>query len=475
MTEMYAPETATLEFTSCLYDGLERSARLGKPIVVSVTEPVALFDPIDVYKRAAPLADGRAFWSLPGGTFALVGLGIAHEIDTVESSRFRQAAADWRYLLTGAIVEGSRGLPGVGPLVLGGFAFDSNRPTTALWQGFPHARLVLPKLMYTRSKQGCWLTRNVMVDPDTDVEFEALTLNALSGDVEEGFSRPGIGSGYQNGHNKSAVRELMRAEEWQGLVRDAVGTIRRGELEKVVLARAVELDAPEAFEETRALRYFSEHAPGTYQFAFAREGACFLGATPEQLVRVRHKKLKTMSLAGSAPRGATPEQDREFGDALLASAKDRNEQEIVVRAMREGLGETCDKLHMSETPALLKLGSIQHLITRFDGTLANGYSVLDLVERLHPTPAVGGRPRDAALEWLREREGLDRGWYAGAVGWMDQNLEGEFVVAIRSALLRGKQATLFAGCGIVADSDPEREYAESALKLRPMLAALNAP
>lgn len=476
MTEMYAPVTPTLEFTSCLYHGLERSARLGKPIVVSVSEPVESFDPIDVYERAAPLAEGRAFWSLPGGTFALVGLGIAHEIDTVESSRFRQAAADWRYLLTGAIVEGSRGLPGVGPLVLGGFAFDSNRPTTPLWAGFPHARLVLPKLLYTRSKNGFWLTRNVVVDAETDVEFEALALNALSRELDEKVAHPERARSGRNGHggSGSAVRELMPAQEWQSLVKDAVETIRRGELEKVVLARAVELDAPEGFEETRALGYFSEHAPGTYQFAFAREGACFLGATPEQLVRVRHKKLKTMSLAGSAPRGATPEEDREFGEELLASAKDRNEQEIVVRAMREGLGETCATLHMSETPALLKLGSIQHLITRFDGTLANGYSVLDLVERLHPTPAVGGRPRDAALDWLRECEGLDRGWYAGAVGWMDQDLEGEFVVAIRSALLRGKQATLFAGCGIVADSDPEREYAESALKLRPMLAALSA-
>ena len=160
---------------------------------------------------------------------------------------------------------------------------------------------------------------------------------------------------------------------------------------------------------------------------------------------------------------------------MLASAKDRNEQEIVVRARcAKCSGDTCVQPQMSANPTLLKLASIQHLVTRFSGTLANGYSVLDLVERLHPTPAVGGRPRAPRLAWLREHEKLDRGWYAGAVGWVDQNFEGEFVVAIRSALLHQNQATLFAGCGIVADSVPEHEYAESALKLKPMLAALGA-
>jgi len=248
--------------------------------------------------------------------------------------------------------------------------------------------------------------------------------------------------------------------------------IRRDELEKVVLARAVQLDAHLPFDAAGALEYFSQHAEGTYQFAFARENDVFLGATPEQLARVRDGKLVTIGMAGSRPRGATLEQDNQIGNELLASTKDRIEQEIVVRAMREVLGDTCVQLQMSSIPTLLKLNSIQHLITHFSGTLSNGYSLLDLVERLHPTPAVGGRPRAASMQWLREHERLDRGWYAGAVGWMDRNLEGEFVVAIRSALLHGNQATLIGGCGIVGDSEPEREYAESALKLKPMLAAL---
>jgi isochorismate synthase len=163
-----------------------------------------------------------------------------------------------------------------------------------------------------------------------------------------------------------------------------------------------------------------------------------------------------------------------LGEQLLASAKDRHEHEVVVRTVVEALGPLCDQLDVGATPSLLKLGNVQHLYTPVTGHLCSACTLLNVVERLHPTPAVGGRPREAALALIREREGFDRGWYGGPVGWIDQRGEGEFAVAIRSALLHGTQATLFAGCGIVADSDPEREYAEAALKLKPMLSALGA-
>lgn len=466
---MIYQETLTDEFFAALRMGQQESLQRVKPIVVSVTERIDAFEPLDILENSAALTNARAFWMQPNGELTLVGLGVAYAIESVESLRFRQAAADWRSLMAGAIVEGSRGLPGTGPLLLGGFAFDAQQPTTALWKNFPHARLALPKLLFTKTKNEFWLTRNVVVDAEADISFEALMLNEFAQAVTEFLEKE-----TRVLQNEIASRELVTAREWQNIVARAIQTIRRGEMEKLVLARAVQLTGAHAFDASRALRYFSKHAPTTYQFSFAQNEDCFLGATPEQLVRVRDGKLETMGLAGSMPRGATREQDEQFGNELLASAKDRNEQEIVVRAMREVLGDTCVQLRMSATPTLLKLGSIQHLMTRFNGTLANGYSVLDLVERLHPTPAVGGRPRAAALQWLRENEQLDRGWYAGAVGWMDANLEGEFVVAIRSALLQENRATLFAGCGIVADSIPEREYAEAELKFKPMLAALQS-
>lgn len=179
-----------------------------------------------------------------------------------------------------------------------------------------------------------------------------------------------------------------------------------------------------------------------------------------------------MALAGSAPRGSTPEEDRRLGEGLQVSAKERIEHAIVVDALRAALADIAPRVVVSSVPELLKLQNVQHLRTRLAVELTHPRTVLELVERLHPTPAVGGLPRDAALGWIAEREGLDRGWYGGPVGWVNRRGEGEFAVAIRSALLRGEEALLFAGCGIVADSDPDQEYAESWLKLQPMLSAL---
>jgi isochorismate synthase len=209
-------------------------------------------------------------------------------------------------------------------------------------------------------------------------------------------------------------------------------------------------------------------------FAVVRGGRWFLGATPERLVRVRHGEVSAMALAGSAPRGQSPEDDRRFGEALLASAKDRVEHAIVVEMVRHSLSGACDAVSVAEAPALLKVSNVQHLHTPIAARLRGGSTIFDLIERLHPTPAVGGVPRAAALDWLRRREGLDRGWYAGPIGWIDGRHEGEFAVAIRSALLSRDEALLYAGCGIVAGSDPDAEYGESQLKLRAVLAALGA-
>jgi isochorismate synthase len=179
-----------------------------------------------------------------------------------------------------------------------------------------------------------------------------------------------------------------------------------------------------------------------------------------------------MCLASTIRRGETAEQDRLLGEALLNNPKERAEHDVVVRALRSGLAELCEEVAPIGTPVLLKVRNVQHLLTTIVGRVTEGRDLLDLVERLHPTPAVGGAPRERALALIRSIEQLDRGWYAGPIGWLDARGEGEFSVALRSALLRGAEASLFAGCGIVADSDPAAEYEESRWKLRPVLAAL---
>src|SRR5438105_1618902 len=180
----------------------------------------------------------------------------------------------------------------------------------------------------------------------------------------------------------------------------------------------------------------------------------------------------TMALAGSIARGATPAEDQALAEKLLRDRKERAEHAVVVGALRDGLAQVSTRVIADAEPRVQKLANVQHLLTPIRAQVSPGVGVLDLVERLHPTPAMGGFPRQPALELIRANEGLDRGWYAGPIGWVNQSGEGEFVVGIRSALVRGDSATLFAGCGIVAESNAAAEYAESEWKLRPMLAAL---
>lgn len=456
-------------------EGHDQAQRLNRPIVVSVSELVERLDPIQIFDHARLFTGERHFWSQPDNGFAVVGLGTVHALDIFEEagapSRFEQAAQAWGQLMAEAHIEAPFSLPGVGPVFLGGFAFDAETPSTPLWQGYPHGRLVLPRLIYTQRDGETWLTYNALLDSSDDPDAEAGTLIAsrdqLHASIRRGRRLPDSGP-----FPSTTIHELRPGAAWQANVADAAQAIRNGEMEKVVLARAVELQSSKSFSLTRALRQLSANYTSCYIFAFSQGERCFLGATPERLVRLHEGEVLTMSLAGSIRRGETPAEDDDLSQKLIDSAKDRREHALVVQSMIEALDETCLNLQWADEPSLLKLGNIQHLCTPIVGQLADGYTIFDLVEQLHPTPAVGGRPREAGLKLIRECEELDRGWYAGPIGWLNDRGEGEFAVALRSALIQSNTAILFAGCGIVGDSDPEREYAESLLKLKPMLAAL---
>ena len=198
----------------------------------------------------------------------------------------------------------------------------------------------------------------------------------------------------------------------------------------------------------------------------------FLGATPECLVRLVDGRVETASVAGSAPRGRSPEEDLDLGRQLRESKKEQAEHAFVVRALREALAPHCDALEVRESPRLMRLQDIQHLETPIAGHLRARRSILELLGSVHPTPAIAGAPREAALEWLNANENLDRGWYSGPIGFTDSQGGGEFYAALRSAVLRGCEAWLFAGAGVVDGSDPEAELRETRLKLRAMLAPL---
>jgi isochorismate synthase len=267
---------------------------------------------------------------------------------------------------------------------------------------------------------------------------------------------------------------------FRGQVERALEAFATGALEKVVLARSLRIDHDGCFDVPAFLGRLRGIYPGCTLIAVGRGDDTFLAATPETLVRVRGASVETAALAGSAPRGREPEEDVALGRALLDSAKERAEHAHVVAAIWAALEPRCAVLEMPEGPSLRPLFGIQHLETRIRGRLReNDRDVLRLVASMHPTPAVGGVPRAAAIEWLKRFEGLDRGWYAAPVGWLDAQGGGDFRVALRSGLIRNGvgseargSARLFAGAGLVEGSVPEQELTETRIKLRALLAPL---
>lgn len=468
-----------------------KARALERPVAAWVTARLPHVDPLDLLAAARGRVLDTVLLARPADGFSMVGLGRAWEFSGGGPDRFTLAARAWQALTRDCVgeipavgmVEGSdpRGWLKAGPVLLGGFAFAHDAPADGVWEGFPVSWLVMPRVAVACAGGSAWITLSALVDPGESARSregagaeECLDVLAT---VMAGRSQ--VDARGRDQHSSTQRTEGITVEErpaavtWKEKVASAADAVRKGTLRKVVLARSVRVWGS-AFDPVQILRRLRSDYPTCTLFAVARRGGCFVGATPERLVRVRNGEVRAMALAGSAPRGRTDDEDRHLGRALLASAKDRIEHGLVVEQLCEALDGSCESVAVAASPSLLRMPNVQHLCTPVRARLHNHSTAVDLAGRLHPTPAVGGVPRSDALEWIRRHEGLDRGWYAGPVGWMDHAGEGEFSVAIRSAILRGDEAVLYAGCGIVADSNPDQEYEESCLKLRPMLSALGA-
>ncbi len=437
----------------------------------------------------APQAD-RFYWEHPAGGIRLVALGVVHAIEASGGRRFAelsQACADlWGRLR----VVGDPGPAECGPFLLGGFGFADESPTGA-WHDFPAARLVLPETLLLEQRGQRWLIVSFSQGCERHgVEALAPVLAAffdgraarepIGGTTQGGACGTDPGPEYRVQSDRSHGRYRQQVEM-------ALGAIADGDLEKVVLARSLRVRQDGRFDIPGLLGRLSGIYPDCVTFAVGRAaerdarlpGACFLGATPELLVSRSGAGVWTSAMAGSAPRGRPPEADVRLRRELRESTKEQEEHAVVVRAICEAMSPVCTKMSVPESPRLLRLEGIQHLHTPIEGVLRRADplpSVLDLAARLHPTPAVAGTPLPAALEWIDRCEGMDRGWYAGGVGFVDREGGGELRVALRSCLVRGErdrnEALLFAGGGIVAEAQPDRELEETRIKLRALLAPL---
>jgi isochorismate synthase len=438
--------------------------------LVSVTVPAEVDDPSAAVFGGRMASDRWFCWEEPEAEgFALAGLGSAHEVVSRGPDRFADVAAACAELGRDRLADEPDGLPaGAGPVWLGGFAFAPEGAREPQWSTFPPALMVLPELTLRRREGRTLLTLAAVAGPGRDADRVLSRLRARA----HALGAPALPLADPHPGGSSRIQSSEPPQRYEEAVAAAVDEIRAGGREKIVLAREVRVTSPAAHDAATVFGALRTAFPSCFCFCCGSPDGVFLGASPELLVRRNGAGAATVALAGSARRSADPAVDDHLGEQLRSSAKDRSEHEIVVRRIERLLRPHAVWVEAAPEPALVRVMNIQHLATPVHAQLAQPRSAVELAGLLHPTPAVGGEPREGAIEEIGRREALDRGWYAGPVGWMDAAEDGEFCVALRSALLRDRTAHLFAGAGIVADSDPAAELAETELKLGALLPLL---
>ncbi|MGE0434642.1 MAG: isochorismate synthase MenF [Planctomycetota bacterium] len=417
----------------------------------------------------------------PGG-LTCIAFGVCDDCVSAHDGPGRMAATEadvrrWRDALIDVGVKDPARLP----FALGGFAFGERRPGDSqsprngasknsdggAWAGWT-SRMVVPRWMVVRRGERLEAVFHLPLHPDT-VRDDITRLVEFATDLR-------VGERTQPAADPDAhvIEQLIEPapgerERYQRLVERARAAVRAGEFAKLVTARSCRLrldsTASDPLDASAVMHAFRQSQPHctTFRFDLPHGHASFVGATPEVLLDLRGRELTTTALAGTRRRGSNG-QTRAIDDSLLHSTKDSTEQAVVVDTIVDTLRPLCEHIGHT-TRRIARFANVQHIETPLVATLREPLGVLQLVARLHPTPAVGGAPREAAQAWIDANEGLDRGWYAGPVGWISSELDGCFVVALRSVVLRPGSATAFAGGGIVADSDPAAEWDETTWKL----------
>lgn len=413
---------------------------------VRVARAVVDFDPLTFVASGARFVRCAAYFGVPGED-EIGAVGTAWRLDSpYGADRFSELSGAVRTLPLPAEVP-----------VLVGFSFETDGASRPEWDGFTPSSAFVPMLSVRSIGDRSELFVVVAAGAHP---FEALDLLRRLGATEDASSVRAADHTIESNPTPGA---------WEAGVADAVDVIRSGAIHKVVLARSLQVGSDVPVRPFDVVRRLRADYPSCYIYGWQEGDATFVGASPELLIARSEGRVRSHPLAGSAPRGTSEEADQALGEELMASSKNRAEHQMVVDDISARLRPVADDLAVDRTPSLRKVTHVQHLSTEIAGTVADEYGVVDLAGLIHPTPAVGGSPRDEALAVIRKAEGFDRGWYAGGIGWTSTSGDGEIALALRCALLRGDRSWLYAGAGIVADSIPERELEETRLKFRTML------
>ena len=465
------PEVLAL-LLSGLKNGLETFRSQTTPRLIRLAVPIETFSSSQFFHRVwSTQIDAMALRSATADC-AYFCWGTELEVAGSQLDALKPVFAE---LSSKSLLEGS----GHCPVVFFGSSFtqgqwtEQRRISQPPWMAWPHALLRVPAWVasFDRRKDTWSLTMNFWVRPDTDVEKLENRVQTRLATVESLLIPPSefdrVVSNEQGHPDESKADWCRRVDE----ARQACGDRK---FRKVVLARALQFQLEPKVQwdlaATWAALVRQEQACTT--FVFTRQGQALIGATPESLLRIRDGQVETHALAGTTRRGKNSEEDSELGAKLLQSAKDLHEHQLVVRTITDTLYPWCEAVLVDHRPRLRVLERVQHLETQIHAQVKPGISLLGLSGALHPTPALAGAPRGAALGWLEEKEGLDRGWFGGLLGFVDEEGQGEAWVSIRSACLSRGHAWVYAGAGIVQASDPDSEWDETALKLQTMVTAL---
>jgi isochorismate synthase len=461
-----------------LETAVKHARRSGKETLATVTVRLdSEVDPSAVV--CASRREGEAWFVFEQpdrGKAALATLGEVAHLSASGPDRFAVVADRWREMSAAAVGDPAEGLGG-GPIAVGGFAFAPEGGGAPHWDGFQPASLIVPEVALIRraptrgGEDGCAqvrLTLAAIARPDDLAEELAARLQQRLAELQDRplpLLDPAPAGRYQ-------VASAMPPEHYEAAVASAVRLIEQGEIEKVVLAREVQVHAPRAYDPAAVFGVLRDAFPSCFVFCVGRGEATLVAASPELLARREGHRVSTLALAGSTRRSADPAVDDHLGEQLLRDVSYREEHAIVARRIERTLRPHAVWVAAAPEPELVRIANIQHLATPIRAQLTDPIETLDLVGLMHPTPAVGGEPAGRALRQIPALEGLDRGWYSGPVGWTDAAGDGEFCVALRCALLRGGVARCYAGNGIVRNSDPAKELAETEIKLQALLPLL---